>query len=118
MASDITTRGYWQSVLNQSLCKFFILRALYEEPLHGYGVIKAVEEQTDGFCVPTEGSVYPILREFEQCACAESTEETHNGRRRKVYRLTAKGRWAFERGVAVWKEGLRQVEKTSTACTV
>jgi DNA-binding PadR family transcriptional regulator len=116
MASCITDDGYWRSMLNQSLCKFFILRALYEEPLHGYGVIKAVEEQTGGFCVPTEGSVYPILREFKDCACAESSEETHNGRRRKVYRLTAKGRRTFERGTEVWEEGLRQVQAASAVC--
>lgn len=117
MAADITTEDYWRSVMNQSLCKFFILRALYDEPLHGYGVIQAVDEQTEGFCVPTEGTVYPILREFKECGCAESTEETHGGRRRKVYRLTAKGREAFERGVEVWQEGLAQIEKASTPIT-
>ena len=113
MAGDITTEDYWRSVMNQSLCKFFILRALYEQPLHGYGVTKAVEEQTEGFCVPTEGTVYPILREFKECGCAEATEETHNGRQRKVYRLTEKGRRAFERGVKVWQDALEHVERAS-----
>lgn len=117
MGIDITSEDYWSRILNQCLCKFFVLRALYEEPLHGYGVIKAVEEQTDGFCVPTEGTVYPILREFEECDCATSEEETHDGRRCNVYRLTQKGREAFECGVEVWKEGVKQVEEASTVCT-
>lgn len=109
MAGDITNQQYWTSVINQSLCKFFILQALFEEPLHGYGIIKKVEEQTKGFCIPNEGTVYPILREFEDCGCAKCTTEVVNGRQRKIYKLTPKGRDAFRTGAKVWEKGLQHL---------
>ena len=36
MARDYTTHGYWNRILNGSLCKFFIMRALRDGPAHGY----------------------------------------------------------------------------------
>jgi PadR family transcriptional regulator PadR len=110
MGKDITNQAYWQGVINMSLCKFFVLRALSERPMYGYELIQAVERQTDGFCVPSEGAVYPILKEFEGCSCVTSHEEVVGGRKRKIYTLTPKGRDGFELGAKLWREGLRHIE--------
>ncbi len=106
MTKDYTASGYWTSILNASLCKFFILRALCEGPAHGYEIIRRVDTMTNGFCVPNEGTVYPVLREFEQCGCATCHQETVSGRVRKVYSVTRKGQEAYMAGRDIWQKGL------------
>ncbi len=100
---DYTSRQYWNCVVNASLCKFLILRAVCEQPLHGYGVIKRLAKMTGNLCVPTQGTVYPVLAAFEKCGCARSRIERVGGRERKVYEATDKGRAALKAGMDVWR---------------
>lgn len=87
-----------------SLSKFFVLCVLHQKPMHGYEVVQAVERTTKGCCSPTEGTVYPVLNEFEAGGYLTSRSETVQGRERKVYSLTGKGRKAFQTAVAAWLE--------------
>jgi DNA-binding PadR family transcriptional regulator len=102
--TDYTSRTYWNGIIKMSLSKFFILRVLYEQPMHGYEIARTVAEVTKGCCTPTEGTIYPVLREFEACGCVEVHTEEVNGRERKVYTLTEKGRHAFEVAVDAWED--------------
>ncbi len=106
MAINYTSHSYWNDILNASLCKFFILWALCDGPTHGYEIIRRVDKLTDSFCVPTQGTIYPVLREFQECGCVTCQPELVNGRTRKVYALTPKGQEAFQAGQEIWKAGL------------
>lgn len=110
MAKGYTGREYWSAALNASLCKFLILRTIRWKPMHGYGIIRQLAAQTRNFCVPTQGAVYPVLREFEQCGCVRRRTAVVRGRMRNVYTITAKGRKAYQAGVDVWRNGLRHVQ--------
>jgi PadR family transcriptional regulator, regulatory protein PadR len=87
-----------------SLSKFFVLCALHEKPMHGYEIVQAVERTTKGCCSPTEGTVYPMLSEFEAGGYLKSHLNIVQGRERKVYTLTARGRKAFQTAVDAWLE--------------
>ncbi|MCW5730403.1 MAG: PadR family transcriptional regulator [Alphaproteobacteria bacterium] len=87
-----------------SLSKFFILCVLHERPMHGYDIARAVQRTTRGCCSPSEGTIYPVLREFEEGGYLTVASEVVQGRERKTYRLTAKGREAFRVAVAAWME--------------
>ena len=65
-----------------------VLLVLEEEPRHGYEVIQALEEKSDGAWRPSPGSIYPTLQLFEDEGLARSTER--DGKR--VYELTETGR--------------------------
>jgi len=39
-----------------------ILRVLLKEPMHGYQIIRTLEEKSHGFWRPSAGSVYPTLQ--------------------------------------------------------
>lgn len=103
-APDFTSRSYWNGTIKMSLSKFFILCVLHKRPMHGYDVARAVERTTNGCCSPTEGTIYPVLREFEEGGYVTSETEVVSGRERKVYTLTDKGREAFRVAVASWME--------------
>ncbi len=115
MGVEYTNQQYWNDIINMSLSKFFILRVLYEEPSYGYEIIRRVAGMTDGFCAPTEGAVYPVLKEFERDGCVTSEKRTVNGRQRKVYTLTPLGREAFEVGAEVWEGAIPHIESASAA---
>ncbi|MEP9348335.1 PadR family transcriptional regulator [Xanthobacter sp. KR7-225] len=101
-APDFLSRTYWNGTIKMSLSKFFILCVLHQRPMHGYDVARAVEATTNGCCSPTEGTIYPVLREFEEGGYVTCANAVVSGRARKVYSLTDKGRTAFKVAVEAW----------------
>jgi len=75
---------------------FHILLALSEEDLHGYGIMKSVEENTEGRIMLEPSPLYRRLKRFlESGIVAEGEGRSSAGTgdtRRKYYRLTSFGR--------------------------
>jgi DNA-binding PadR family transcriptional regulator len=72
-----------------------LLLALAERELHGYGLVQAIAEQTDGVVTLEPGNLYRVIRrllddglvaEADRRAAPDLGEE-----RRRYYRLTALG---------------------------
>jgi PadR family transcriptional regulator PadR len=71
---------------------FFVLTALLPGPLHGYGIIKAVEKLSDGRVTLRAGTLYAALERLENAgAVALDREESEGGPPRRYYRLTPEG---------------------------
>lgn len=69
-----------------------ILLALADGDLHGYGIIKAVEERTDGVIRPATGTLYTALQRLMDDRLIELTGEVNQtDTRRRAYRLTTLG---------------------------
>lgn len=101
---DLTSRAYWNGTIKMSLSKLFILRVLCDRPMHGYDIARTVEQTTNGCCSPSEGTIYPVLREFEENGLVTQAAEVVSGRERKVYTLTTRGREALRVAVDAWME--------------
>lgn len=72
---------------------FQILLALVDGDLHGYGIMRAVEEQTAGRVRLGPGTLYSSLQTLRDAgAIKEVTNEEANTERRRHYRLSAAGR--------------------------
>ncbi|MFE7411773.1 PadR family transcriptional regulator [Streptomyces laurentii] len=72
--------------------QYFILAALLDGPLHGYGIIKATEQATDGRLTLAVGTLYGALERMERSGLvAADREEFVDGRPRRYYRLTEDG---------------------------
>jgi len=68
--------------------KGLVLHLLEVRPMHGYEIIKALEERYHGFYKPSAGAIYPALRSLlGKGYLSVSGEE-----RRKTYRITGKGK--------------------------
>ena len=111
-APDYASRAYWAGTIKMGLSKFFILRVLHDRPMHGYDIARTVERTTNGCCSPTEGTIYPVLREFEEGGYVTAEAEVVSGRQRKTYTLTDKGREAFRVAVEAWMEVTRALLET------
>ena len=70
-----------------------VLRTVAAEPLHGYGIGKAIRDLSSGVLAVEEGALYPALHRLEGKELLESEwGRTDTGRRAKFYRITASGR--------------------------
>ncbi|BCW63896.1 hypothetical protein StoSoilB22_28690 [Arthrobacter sp. StoSoilB22] len=65
-----------------------ILALLAERPMHGYQIIREIEERSGGSWKPSAGSVYPTL----QLLADEGFVSTEESNGRKIYSLTEAGR--------------------------
>ena len=68
-----------------------LLGLLSWEPMHGYR-LRQVAQAYAWIYPMTNASVYPALHELEADGFIEHDSEVHNGRARKVYRITDAGR--------------------------
>ncbi|GAA3162180.1 MULTISPECIES: PadR family transcriptional regulator [Nonomuraea] len=71
---------------------YFILAALMEEPLHGYGIIKRARTKSLGEVDLAVGTLYSALDRLSEAGWVRlDREETVNGRPRRYYRITDDG---------------------------
>jgi len=79
---------------------FHVLLALAEGPLHGYGVIVAVKDLTDGLIVLRTGTLYVLLRRLLDWKLVTESDERpapeDDDERRRYYSLTPLGRRVLE----------------------
>jgi len=71
---------------------YYILTALLDGPLHGYGIIKRVEALSDGRIHLAAGTLYGALdRLVDHGEIELDREEQVSGRLRRYYRITSEG---------------------------
>lgn len=72
---------------------FFVLTALVDEPRHGYGIMGAVTELSEGRVDLRIGTLYGVLDRLVGDALVElDREEVERGRLRRYFKLTESGR--------------------------
>ncbi|MHC5025844.1 MAG: PadR family transcriptional regulator [Planctomycetota bacterium] len=86
-----------------------VLSVLADGPLYGYAIIKQVAARSSDTIRLTPGVLYPLLHQLEgdgllvsswDAVKSDESDEAATGRRRKWYRLSAKGRRRLDQRVA------------------
>src|SRR3954462_727083 len=80
-----------------------VLAVLATGPLHGYAVIEELKARSGGELDLPEGTVHPALHPPEHGGVLKSSWSRAEGRRRRVYRLTASGRREIETRTRDWR---------------
>jgi len=80
-----------------------LLGMLAGAPSHGYALISAMRERTEGVLDLPEGSVYPALHRLEDLGLVSSEWTPLAGRRRRLYRLTPAGAEALAGERREWR---------------
>lgn len=88
--------------------KAYILKLLSEGEKSGYDLIQTISKET-GFWKPSAGSMYPLLQSLEELKLIDFRTED----RRKVYRLTDKGRHALNEVAEAREQMRRSIERSS-----
>lgn len=87
-----------------------LLGILSQAPGHGYAVITALRERTDGSLDLTEGAVYPALHRLEDAGLLTSEWHPVAGRRRRLYRLTPQGEASLSTERRDWRALVSAIE--------
>jgi PadR family transcriptional regulator len=87
-----------------------LLSVVAGTPRHGYAVIEALRERSEGAFELAEGTVYPALRRLEDTGLVASRWTEVDGRRRRVYRLTGAGTAALAARREEWTALVRGVD--------
>ena len=80
-----------------------ILKALADEPRHGYAIVRQIEAATRDAVKVEDGSLYPALYRLEQKRLIRGKWGISDaGRRARFYELTDAGRRQLASRVAEW----------------
>jgi PadR family transcriptional regulator PadR len=91
-----------------------LLATLRGGPLHGYAVVEQLRGASEGAFDLAEGTVYPALYRLEGAGLLTSRWTSSGGRRRRVYRLTRRGREELARERTEWRAFARAIEAVVT----
>ncbi|WP_067451021.1 PadR family transcriptional regulator [Actinomadura macra] len=81
-----------------------LLAVLETGPLHGYAIIAAVQDRSDGVLELRTGTMYPALNRLERLGLLRSSWQSVGERRRRCYELTDAGRRSLADERAAWRE--------------
>ncbi len=87
-----------------------LLAVLERGPAHGYALVDALRQRSEGAFDLGEGTMYPALYRLERERLVTSRWVVVGGRRRRIYRLTAKGERRLRRQRAEWANFVGAVE--------
>jgi PadR family transcriptional regulator, regulatory protein PadR len=80
-----------------------LLSVLSAGPAHGYAVISALRDRSEGTFDLPEGTIYPALHRLEDAGLLASSWAQVEGRRRRNYGLTDKGAAALAAEQVRWR---------------
>jgi len=100
--AGLESAEYWEALIKKSVSRYFLLGMLSSRPMHGYEIAKSIEACCEGWCKPTDGMIYPTIKELLAGGYIECASETVGGRNRKVCRLTPRGEDAYHTAARVW----------------
>jgi len=89
-----------------------LLSILAEGPAHGYAVIETLRQRSSGTFDLPEGTIYPALHRLEKQSLLSSDWTEESGRRKRIYKLTAKGKQALSQRQQEWKNFSKAVNAT------
>src|ERR1700723_689527 len=88
----------------QGSLDLLVLKILSRRPgLHGYAIMTAIKEASGEVLSAEEGSLYPALHRMEEAGWIGAEWVTkENGRRARIYKLTAAGKKQLAMEEARW----------------
>lgn len=90
--------------LLQGTLDLLILKTLVLGPLHGWGISKRLAQLSNDVLAIGQGSLYPALYRLEEKGWIRAAWGTSvEGRRAKLYTLTAVGRRQFAAECSQWR---------------
>ena len=88
--------------MKRGLLEVCVLASIKYDDSYGYKIVKDLQP----FIEISESTLYPILRRLEEGGLLTVSSSEYNGRLRKYYRITDKGRRRLDEFAKEWKEML------------
>jgi len=90
--------------LLQGTLDLLILKSVAAGPLHGWAISKRIRQMSNEVLTVNQGSLYPALYRLEDRGWIASADGlSPEGRRIRLYHLTAAGRRQLSAEIEVWR---------------
>jgi PadR family transcriptional regulator PadR len=90
--------------LLQGTLDLLILQSLIAGPLHGWAIAKRIQQMSSEVLTVNQGSLYPALYRLEDRGWVAGKDAlSPEGRRIKIYRLSAAGRRQLPQEIDAWR---------------
>ncbi len=87
--------------------EYLLLCLLVQQPMYGYQLVKELETRSQGYFKFKEGTLYPALHRLEKAGLITGRwQMLSNGRHRRYYHITDKGRVVMAEGRSRWLDFL------------
>ena len=80
-----------------------VLHLLSEREMYGYEIVTELAKRSQSVFQMKEGTLYPLLHRLEKEGAVSAYEEKKEGRTRRYYRLTRRGRGRLEEQAETWR---------------
>lgn len=90
MVEDIANN--FERTMKKGFVNIFVLMVLNKEPTHGYQIKKLIEQRTLGVWMPTDSTMYTVLKDLRDKNLIQQQETQDPDDSKKVYELTKKGK--------------------------
>ena len=98
--------------LLQGTLDMLSLKTLTRNPMHGYAIVRSIQQTTDDALRVEEGSLYPALHRLERRRWISSSWGlSENNRKAKYYKLTQQGRKQLAAQTSSWKRLTEAITK-------
>lgn len=85
-----------------------VMQLLVSGEMYGYEIVEALTKRSDGVFKLGQSTLYPMLYNLESKGIVTSKEKAgENGRKRRYYKLTAKGKKKLQSDREQWAEVIR-----------
>ena len=96
----------------QGTLALLVLKTLVRGPMHGYGITLHIQMLSKEVLRVEEGSLYPALHRMEKEKLIKGEwRVTDNGRKARIYALTAAGRKRLTNAESNWTSVVKGVQK-------
>ena len=82
-------RGRRRRIFDSNELRLVLLKLIADQPRHGYELIRAIDDLSGGFYVPSPGVVYPTLTMLQEMGQIEEAPSSTGAR--KAFAVTADG---------------------------
>jgi transcriptional regulator len=98
--------------LPRGTLELMILKVLSLDPMHGWGIIKLIQQLSQDVFQVNQGSLYPALQRLKKKGWIRSEwQMTENSRRARYYALTEAGRGKLGEEQTAWERSTNAMER-------
>jgi transcriptional regulator len=100
--------------LKKGSAELLILSLIESRPRHGYDIARLIEQRSGGELRFNAASLYPLLFRMERAGWIEGKwVEKADSRRRRVYKLTARGRKRLAEQRSAWESFVHAISRVT-----
>ncbi len=92
--------------LGSTLLDACVLAVISQGDAYGYSLTQSVRQVLD----ISESTLYPVLRRLQKEECLSTYDQPHQGRNRRYYTITSKGREKLKEYQSEWESYKKQID--------